>query len=110
MEENQQYRESQEPKRTAPYAVASLVLGISSLVFSGVGITLVLGIIGLVFSNKGLAELERNPRMYTGDGMLRAGKVTSIVGIVFGGLALLAIVAVLIVGLGVAAAALGGTL
>lgn len=106
MEDNQQYTPQAGPKQTAPYAVASMVLGISSLVVSGLGITLVLGIIGLIFSNKGLAEMNANPGMYTGDGMLRAGKVTSIIGIVLSSIALVTII-LIIVGLIVFAAAAG---
>ena len=106
MEENQQNTPQARPKQTAPYAVASMVLGISSLVVSGLGITLVLGIIGLVFSNKGMAEMNEHPELYTGDGMLRAGKVTSIRGIVLSSLALVTIILLILV-LIVAAAASG---
>jgi hypothetical protein len=106
MEENQQYTPQPGPKPTAPYAVSSMVLGIASLAVSGLGITLVLGIIGLIFSNKGLAEMNEHPGMYTGDGMLRAGKVTSIIGIVLSSIALITII-LLIVGLVVVAVATG---
>lgn len=97
MEENQQYTPQAGPKQTAPYAVSSLVLGIASLAVSGLGITLVLGIIGLIFSNKGLAEMNEHPGMYTGDGMLRAGKVTSIIGIVLSSIALITIILLIVV-------------
>ena len=104
MEDNQQYTPQAGSKQTAPYAVASLVLGIASLVVSGLGITLVLGIIGLIFSNKGLAEFNEHPNLYTGDGMLRAGKVTSILGIVLGSIALVLIVLLIALGIGAAVA------
>lgn len=105
MEENQQYTSTWRPKPNAPYAVSSLVLGISSLVVSGLGITLVLGILGLIFSNKGLNEYNEHPDQYVGDGMLRAGKVTSIIGIVLSGIALIAIVFILIIAVGAIIAA-----
>ena len=108
MEENQQDVLYTGSKRTAPYSVASMVLGIASLMASGLGITLVLGIIGLIFSNKGMKAYQEHPEYYTGDGMLQAGKVTSIVGIVLGSLALVLIVLVIILGLGVIAAAATG--
>ena len=98
MEEYQQNTHEMQPKETAPYAITSLVLGIASLVVSGLGITLVLGILGLIFSNKGMAEMQQHPGRYTGDGMLRAGKVTSILGIVLSSIAL-ALIILLIIGL-----------
>lgn len=97
IEENQQNTSTWQPKATAPYAVSSMVLGIASLVVSGLGITLVLGILGLIFSNKGLAEFNAHPEHYTGDGMLRAGKVTSIIGIVLSSIALVAIILLIVV-------------
>ena len=72
MEEYQHNSTYTQPQQTAPYAVASMVLGIASLVMSGIGITLVLGIIGLVLSNKGLDEYRAHPELYTGEGMLQS--------------------------------------
>ena len=100
MEEYQQYRQNEAPRETAPYAVASMVLGILSVVVSGLGITLVLGIIGLVLSNKGLAEYRKSPERYKGEGMLQAGQITSIVGIALGCLAILALVLFFVLGIG----------
>ena len=71
-------------KQNAPYAVAALVLGICSLLFGCFFVGLVCGIIGLVLANKGLAAYNANPAAYSGFGMLKAGKVTSILGIIFG--------------------------
>ena len=71
-------------KQNAPYAVAALVLGICSLLFGCFFIGLVCGIIGLVLANKGLATYQTNPDLYSGYGMLKAGKITSILGIIFG--------------------------
>lgn len=83
--ENQNY---QQPQSTAPYAVASLILGILSLLSGCLFVGLILGIVGLVLGNKGMACVNSNPTLYTGIGMLKAGKTTSIIGIVLGGIAL----------------------
>lgn len=86
-------------QQNAPYAVAALVLGICSLVFGCFFVGLVLGIIGLVLANKGIAAYLANPERYTGYGMLKAGRITSIIGIVFGSLYIVYyIVAVVIIG------------
>ena len=78
--------------------VASLVLGICSLVFGCFFVGLICGIIGLVLANKGLSVC-RIDSSYTGQGMLKAGKITSIIGIVLGAIYILYyIVAVLIIG------------
>ncbi len=71
-------------KQNAPYAVAALVLGICSLVFGCFFVGIVCGIVGLVLANKGLAAYNSQPESYSGLGMLKAGKITSILGIVFG--------------------------
>ena len=107
MEDYQNNNTYTQPRQTAPYAVASLVLGIASLVMSGIGITLVLGIIGLVLSNKGMDEYRAHPELYTGEGMLQAGKITSIIGIAMGALAMLVVIPLLVFAFGAFAAALG---
>ena len=76
-------------KLNAPYAVASLVLGICSILTSCLVVGLVCGIIGLVLANKGLATYKSCPGAYDGSGLLKAGKVTSIIGIVFGSISIL---------------------
>lgn len=96
MEENQQDRAYSGPKITAPYAIASLAMGVASLLISGLGITLVLAIFGLVFSKKGLAEYNAHPEYYTGETMLKAGKTTSIIAIVLSSIALLLIILVIV--------------
>ncbi len=45
---------------------------------------LVLGIVGLVLANKGIKEVRLAPEMYSGVGMLNAGRTMSIIGIVLG--------------------------
>jgi hypothetical protein len=76
-------------KLNAPYALASLVLGICSILTSCFVVGLVCGIIGLVFANKGLTSYFSCPDTYEGSGLLRAGKITSIIGIIFSALSLL---------------------
>ena len=71
-------------QQNAPFAVAALVLGICSLLFGCFFVGLVCGIVGLVLANKGLAVYHSNPASYSGYGMLNAGRITSILGIVFG--------------------------
>lgn len=86
-------------KQNAPYAVAALVLGICSLLFGCIFVGFVCGIVGLVLANKGLAVYNQSPTQYSGYGMLRAGKVTSVLGIIFGAIYLVYyIIAVVILG------------
>ncbi len=80
--QNLNFMENQ--KQNAPYAVAALVLGICSLLFGCFFVGLVCGIVGLVLANKGLTVYNTNPNVYNGYGMLKAGKVTSILGVIFG--------------------------
>lgn len=68
-------------KQTLPNAVAVLVLGICSIVFSCFFIGLILGIIGLVLAGKGRSLHRENPDLYEGWGMLNAGFIMSIIGL-----------------------------
>ncbi len=89
-------------KETAPYSVASLVLGICSLLFACVFAGFVCAIIGLVLANKGLGIYREQPDLYGGYGMLKAGKVTSIIGIVLGAFWIVwAVLAILLISLGI---------
>ena len=78
-----------EVKKNAPYGAAALVLGICSIVFTCLFVGLVCGIVGLVLAGKGLNAYNANPSEYNGSGLLNAGKVTSIIGVVFGSIYLL---------------------
>lgn len=69
---------------TAPFAVAALILGIASLATGCLFIGLVLGIVGLVLANKGTAMVRLSSESYGGVGMLKAGRIMSIIGIVLG--------------------------
>ena len=74
----------QEPTETLPNAVAGMVLGICSLVLGCPIVGLILAIIGLSKSKKALSTNEQYPGYYKGVGFAKAGKITSIVGIVMG--------------------------
>ena len=72
-------------KQMAPNGIASVVLGGLSLGIGWLwGLGIILGIIGLIFSKKGYAAYNENPDMYKASALLKVGKITSIVGIVFG--------------------------
>lgn len=75
--------------KTAPNSVAALVLGICSIVLGCGFVGLVCGIVGLVLANKGLVQYNEDPSLYTDNKMLNAGKITSIIGIVFGAIAVI---------------------
>lgn len=75
---------SNEVKQTAPYAVATLILGICSIVFGCFFVGLICGIVGLVLGGKGKKVYNESPASYTGYGMLSAGRILSIIGIIFG--------------------------
>jgi len=74
-----------EKKETLPNAVAVLVLGICSIVFSCAFVGLILGIIGIVISGNGRKLYKANPEQYEGFGQLNAGFIMSIIGTVLGG-------------------------
>lgn len=71
-------------KKMQPNAIAALVLGIVSCACGCFCAGLIVGIIGLVTANKGMRDYEANPDLYNGHAMLKAGKITSIVGIILG--------------------------
>jgi hypothetical protein len=74
---------------TLPHSSTSLILGILSIVLTyGALIGLVLGIIGLSNANKGLRLSQINPNLYDPSSLTqaKAGKVCSIIGIVFSSL------------------------
>ncbi len=78
-----------EIKKTLPNAIAVLVLGICSIVFSCLGIGLIFGIIGLVLSSNGRKLYKESPNAYEGFGMLNAGFIMSIIGTVLGSIYIL---------------------
>ena len=76
-----------EVKQNAAGSVASLVLGICSIVFSCGIVGLILGIIGLAQAKKANALIAADPAL-GGAGLAKGGKITSIIGIVFGAIAI----------------------
>ena len=85
---SQQQHYNLQTQENLPNAVAVLVLGILSLLNGCLGVGLVLGIIGVVLSKKGMAAYAAEPTRYKGYGMLNAGRVMSIIGIVLGAISL----------------------
>ncbi len=75
-------------RETSGYAIAGLVCGILSLPGVMCG-GFILGIIGIVLSLTARGRILREPGRWDGDGLAVAGLVTSIVGTVFGLLAML---------------------
>jgi len=75
-----------ENKQPLPNAVASLILGICSLLFGCVIVGLILGIIGVAISGGSKRLYMQNPAQYSGYGMLNAGRIMSIIGIILGAL------------------------
>ena len=73
-------------KTPLPNAVAVLILGICSIVFSCFFIGLICGIIGLVMASKPRKLYKENPSAYDGYGQLNAGWIMSIIGVCLGGL------------------------
>lgn len=63
-------------KKTHPMAVASLVMGILSVVPY---FTIITGILAIVFGNMALKKIAANPDRYDGEGIAKAGKIIGIV-------------------------------
>ena len=75
-------------KQPLPNAVATLVLGILSIVMCwcyGL-IPIALAIIALAISNKSVQMYKENPELYDGYNNLKAGRIMAIVGLCLGGL------------------------
>ena len=72
-----------EKKQLAPTAIASLVLGILSINFSSLIIPgIILSIIGKNKADEGYDAIAANPDTYAGEGMLKASRITSKVGLI----------------------------
>lgn len=85
---------NQKPK--LPNAVASLILGILSIVLTPVFAGLVLGIVGVAISGAGERIYRQNPDVWDGYNLLTAGRTMSIIGIVIASIYLIIAVAGLI--------------
>jgi hypothetical protein len=75
-----------EARKTLPNAVAVLVLGICSIIMGCLFVGLILGIIGLSLSGRGRRLYHDHPDEYEGFGMLNAGYIMSLIGVILGGL------------------------
>ena len=93
---------AQQAKRTSGLAVASLVMGILSVVFGPVCGGVIFSVLGLVFASSSMSQIKANPAELEGRGMAIAGLVTSIVGLAT---ALLVVFFITLLGCGVAALA-----
>ena len=79
-------------KQKLPHSQAALILGIVSIVTACCCYGLpgvILGFIGINEAKKAKATHEENPDMYTGMNNAETGRITSIIGIVIGALAVL---------------------
>ena len=76
-------------KINGPDSVASMVWGICSIASSFLIIGLVFCIICLVKGKKATNAILDHPDEYTGEAFIKAGRITSILGIVFSGLAII---------------------
>jgi hypothetical protein len=86
------------PQPVLPNATAVLVLGILYIVVGCMTLGLILGIIGLALSKEGRIAYARNPEGYSGYGMLNAGRVLCIIGIVLGSISVFYVIIVLAIG------------
>ena len=92
---NNQLPQKQE---NAPNSVATLILGILSLVTGCLFAGLIFGIIGVVLGKKGKNAVASNPGAYKGTGMLSAGYIMSIIGLILGAVSVLLFIIMLIAG------------
>ena len=72
-----------EYKPLPPNAITALVTGILSIALSSLVIPgIILAIVGLNKARDGYQAVDENPGMYGGIAMLKAGRITSIVGVI----------------------------
>ena len=72
-----------ENKPLAPTAIASLVLGILSISLCRLVIPgIILANIGLKKTKEGYKAIMENPDLYSGEPILKAGRITSIIGLI----------------------------
>ena len=96
--ENQPLTTNQQLEKL-PNATAVLILGICSLLFGCLLFGFICGIIGLALAKKPMQMYLQNPQRYMNYGALNAGRIMSIIGVIFGAISLIwFIVATLILG------------
>ena len=87
-------------QKNAPNSVASMVCGIASLVLSvSTIVALALAIIGLALGVSGTRKIQGQEHLYKGLGMLKAGKVCSIISLSINGIVLVVLLIAGAVGL-----------
>ena len=81
-------------QKNAPNSVASMVCGIASLVLSvSTIVAIALAIVGLVLGVNGTKKIRGQEQLYKGLGMLKAGKICSIISLCLNGIVLIVIIA-----------------
>ena len=76
-------------QKPLPNAIATLVLGILSIITGCYVIGLVLGIVALILSKEPMKLYREDPTLWSDYAMLNAGRITAIIGTVLGGLSVL---------------------
>ena len=99
LEQNPSQAVNAQPQ-SAPGAVSGFILSLAGLLLDWTPIVgLALSIVGLVLCSKGKKEVADRPALYTNTGLLSAGYIIGIIGIVGGVCVLiLALISVLILG------------
>lgn len=74
----------------APKSVGGFICGLLGFLLEWFPlIGLILSIVGVALCSKGKKEVAKDPQAYTGTGLLTAGQVLGIIGIVVGAIALI---------------------
>lgn len=76
-------------QRQLPNAIATLVLGILSIITGCYVIGLILGIIALVISKEPMKLYREDPTQWSDYAMLNAGRITAIIGTALGAMAII---------------------
>ena len=96
--ENQPLTTNQQLEKL-PNATAVLILGICSILFGCVFAGFICGIVGLALSKKPMMMYQMNPMKYVNYGVLNAGRILSIIGVILGAIAIVwGIISVLVLG------------
>lgn len=72
-----------------PNSVLVFILGICSLIFSCLFVGFVTGILGVIFGDKSLKIYRENPSEFSNFGLLNAGYIMSIIGLVLSSITVL---------------------
>ena len=76
-------------QQTAPGAVSGFILSLSGFLLDVIPIAgLAMCIIGVILCSKGKKQVADNPSAYTGTGLLTAGEIIGIIGIICGAISI----------------------